>query len=64
MPVTTTIEIDFDVHKTIETNRTSFAETPNDVLKRLLAIAPPNLQKELIGKPYTYQSLALPHGSE
>lgn len=32
------IEIDFDVHKRIEMERTSFAETPNAVLRRLLGI--------------------------
>ncbi len=30
------IEIDFDVHKVIEANRTSFEDTPNSVLRRLL----------------------------
>ena len=33
-----TIDIDFDVHKRIEMARQSFAETPNDVLRRLLGI--------------------------
>jgi hypothetical protein len=33
-----TIEIDFDVHKRIELERTSFTETPNAVLRRLLSI--------------------------
>jgi hypothetical protein len=32
------IEIDFDVNKRIETERVSFAETANDVLRRLLGI--------------------------
>ena len=31
-----TIEIDFDIHKLIETERRSFAESPNMVLRRLL----------------------------
>ena len=30
------IDIDFDVHKCIESARRSFEETPNDVLRRLL----------------------------
>lgn len=34
--LTRQIEIDIDVHKLIEANRTSFSETPNDVLRRLL----------------------------
>jgi len=36
-----TIEIDFDVHKLIENERTSFAETPNAVLRRLLKLGAP-----------------------
>jgi|26BtaG_2_1085354.scaffolds.fasta_scaffold17029_2 hypothetical protein len=32
------IEIDFDVHKIIESNRTGFEDTPNDVLRRLLGL--------------------------
>jgi hypothetical protein len=32
------IEVDFDVNKRIETERVSFAETANDVLRRLLGI--------------------------
>jgi hypothetical protein len=35
-----TIEIDFDVHKKIEEARMSFADTPNDVLRRLLGLVP------------------------
>jgi hypothetical protein len=37
-----TIEIDIDVHKLIETSRTSFAETPNAVLRRLLGLGAPS----------------------
>lgn len=61
---TTTIEIDFDVHKAIETNRNSFAETPNDVLKRMLGLGSPPLKAVPAGKAYTYQHLELPHGTE
>ena len=32
------IEIDFDVHKRIEMERQSYAETPNTVLRRLLGL--------------------------
>lgn len=34
------IEIDFDIHKIIETNRTSFEESPNEVLRRILKLQP------------------------
>ena len=65
MTHTTTIEIDFDVHKTIETNRNSFTETPNDVLRRLLGIeVKASLKVIENGKPYTYQHMQIPHGSE
>lgn len=60
----TTIEIDFDVHKAIEINRNSFAEKPNDVLKRMLGLGQPALQAVPGGKSYTYQHLELPHGTE
>jgi hypothetical protein len=33
-----TIEVDIDVHRTIENARTSFDQTPNDILRWLLAI--------------------------
>ena len=34
-----TIKIDLDVHKLIETERLSFSEAPNDVLRRLLGLS-------------------------
>src|SRR6218665_1611557 len=34
------IEIDLDVHRTIEANRASFAESENAILRRLLDIDP------------------------
>ncbi len=34
------IEVSFDVHKMIESNRHSFSDTPDDVLRRLLKIEP------------------------
>ncbi|MFN6935404.1 MAG: hypothetical protein ACK4NZ_09650 [Tsuneonella sp.] len=64
MTATTTIEIDFDVHKTIELNRSSFAETPNDVLRRLLGLTNAPAQATTTGKSYKYQNLELPHGTE
>lgn len=42
-----TIQIDFDVHKAIEAQRTGFDDEPNDVLRRLFKLKPrdkrPNL---------------------
>lgn len=35
-----TIEIDFDVHKLIENERTGFTESANDALRRLLKLPP------------------------
>src|SRR5258708_39287626 len=34
------IEIDFDVHRLIENERTGFAESANDALRRLLKLPP------------------------
>lgn len=65
MTKTSTIEIDFDVHKTIETNRNSFTETPNEVLRRLLGIdVKASLKVVENGKPYIYLHMQIPHGSE
>lgn len=70
---TTTIEIDFDVHKRIEMERKGFSETPNQVLRRLLSIGEPErLQitpkldgggRPWIGKGRS-AGLELPHGTE
>lgn len=35
---TTKIDIDLDVHRTIEANRTGFEQTPNDILRELLGL--------------------------
>ena len=65
----TSIEIDFDVHKTIEMARQSFSETQNDVLRRLLKIGqatrPPGLppQKD-DGRPWAGKGVVLPHGTQ
>lgn len=63
-----TIEIDFEVHKRIEAERTGFSESANDVLRRLLGIggdapakasaAPSN------GRPWTGKGVALPSGTQ
>ena len=61
-----TIEIDFDVHKKIETERTSFSESPNDVLRRLLRLGSAT-ETEVIsrtGRSWSGKGVTLPHGSE
>lgn len=40
-PPTTTIQIDIEVYRAIETHRTTFDQTPNDILKDLLDIGAP-----------------------
>jgi hypothetical protein len=58
-----TIEIDFDVHKRIETERRSFSETPNEVLRRLLLIdSAPIPQSD--ARAWSGKGMSLPHGSE
>jgi len=62
-----TIEIDFEVHKKIEMERTSFAEMPNDALRRLLQIeggANPVPAKSSGGRPWSGKGVILPHGTE
>lgn len=70
-----TIEIDFDVHKRIEAERSGFAETPNDVLRRLLGIgaaaarkaprAPASApQSEGFGRAWNGKGVTLPGGTE
>lgn len=45
MPEFRTIEIDFDVHKLIENERTNFTESANDALRRLLKLPPNSVAK-------------------
>ncbi|RWK27511.1 hypothetical protein [Mesorhizobium sp.] len=63
-----TIEIDIDVHKLIETSRTSFAETPNAVLRRLLDLGAPSATgsngTKLHGRAWTGKGVTLPAGTE
>jgi hypothetical protein len=63
-----TIEVDFDVHKRIELERQSFAETPNAVLRRLLQIdggkPAPIANTQSGGRPWAGKGVALPHGTE
>lgn len=67
------IEIDFDVHKRIEAERKSFAESPNDVLRRLLEIEPQEGGHVAIAsppasapkaRPWWGKGVTLPHGTE
>ncbi len=64
------IEIDFDVHKIIESARNSFSETPNEVLKRLLGLGTKTQAKgkemEGIaqGRPWARKGIELPHGTK
>lgn len=41
-----TIEIDYDVHRLIELERSHIRETPNDVLRRLLGVDRPKAVRE------------------
>ncbi len=66
-----TIEIDFDVHKRIETERSSFSESANEVLRRLLGIgASENKASRLIaeaveaGRAWTGKGVTLPNGTK
>lgn len=65
-----TIEIDFDVHKAIETERQSFSEPPNAVLRRLLGLSPkPAVLKtpsnEGVGcRTWNGEGVVLPHGTK
>lgn len=62
-----TIEIDFDVHKLIETERRSFTETPNEVLRRLLNLSAPlpvqTVKKGYGNRSWSGEGVTLPHGT-
>lgn len=63
------VEIDFDIHKLIESQRRNFSETPNDVLRRLLRLkeqaAPtPSIPKDAKKRPWTGEGVSLPHGTK
>jgi Restriction Enzyme Adenine Methylase Associated len=67
MPELRTIEIDLDVHKLIEAERETFAEPPNNVLRRLLKIdtgasAPRQVPHETAGA-WTGKRVTLPAGT-
>lgn len=62
-----TIEIDFDVHKRIEAERSSFAESANDVLRRLLGIGEQasvrTIKPIAEGRAWTGKGVTLPAGT-
>jgi hypothetical protein len=62
------IEIDFDVHKRLETERMSFSETANETLRRILGIERQTSKTaEAItpqGRPWAWKGVELPHGTE
>ncbi len=63
------IEIDFDVHKAIETERKSFSESPNAVLRRLLGIAgspaKTTAHSQTEGaRAWAGKGVSLPHGTQ
>jgi hypothetical protein len=60
------IEIDLDVHKRIEMARRNFAETDNDVLRRLLGVD--GMEAQMIpcagsGAAWSRKGVTLPHGT-
>lgn len=60
-----TIEIDFEIHKLIESERLSFAESPNDVLRRLLNLRrrEPKNSVNTLEKSWSNLGVELRHGS-
>ena len=63
-----TIDIDWDIHKMIETERLGFDEPPYVALRRLLKLPAPELKPEATtvatGTPWTEDGVAIPHGSK
>lgn len=65
---TTTIEIDFDIHKMIEAERRSFSEKPYLALRRLLSLPEKEVQPEASevrtsGRVWMEDGVRIPHGS-
>ncbi|HWA70631.1 MAG TPA: hypothetical protein VG821_12455 [Rhizomicrobium sp.] len=62
------IEIDFDIHKLIEGERSSFAESPNEALRRLLKL-PTKVAPKAVNKAndnrrsWSDEGISLPHGT-
>jgi hypothetical protein len=67
MPELQSIEIDLDIHKLIEAERTSFNEPAYIALRRLLKLPPPRPEelKPVMGKElaWTDEGVNVPHGS-
>lgn len=66
MTGTTTLEIDFDVHQKIESERRGFHEHPNTALRRLLGL--PEVQEAIIStslmpRDWSGKSVTLKHGT-
>ncbi len=65
-----TIEIDFDIHKLIEAERTGFEEPEFVALRRLLGLPSENFQlSEIVaakpeGRPFVEAGVSVAHGSE
>jgi len=67
--MTREIEIDFDIHKLIETNRLGFEESANDVLRRLLGLEVQSKAKTVSSegvatKIWRKGAVALPSGTK
>lgn len=64
---TTMIEIDFDIHKMIESERRSFGEKPYLALRRLLGLPAVSERKVAeagqTGRPWKDDGVIIPHGS-
>ena len=62
------IDIDFDVHQTIEIERKGFDESPNDALRRLLKLPPSGQRVTLTsapsGRAWSSKGVTLPHGTK
>jgi len=65
-----TIEIDFDIHRCIETERTGFDEPAYVALRRLLKLPPPKQEEAedcdtdaVNGRPWREGLVEVPHGS-
>lgn len=66
-----TIEIDFEVHKRIEVERGGFAESANDVLRRMLGISGSGNKASVLiaaaaehGRAWTGKGVTLPSGTQ
>ena len=67
MRTTTEIVIDIDVHQAIECRRTSFDQTPNDILREILAIPgskPETLQPLPVSRRRTGRFAFILHGEQ